>query len=362
MSTKFYPLKVKEVRRETFDTVSVQMDVPDELKEIFAFIQGQYLTFKIEHQGEELRRSYSLCSSPLDQEWRVAIKKVPGGRFSTYANDHLKAGDILEVMPPMGRFFTTVEAAQNKNYVFFAAGSGITPIHSIIKTVLHVEPKSSVTLFYGNKNSTSIIFKDSLEALKNLFIGRLAIHYFLSREKMDAELFQGRIDQDKCNALLNCFPEVKDGDEYFLCGPLEMIESVKTVLIEAGVDKSKIHFELFTSPTQSNEIIQNKHLTVTASDAKTLKSQVTVKVDGISFDFELPYEGSNILDAAMLKGADLPYSCKGGVCSTCRAKLMEGVVDMDVNYALEEDEVEDGFILTCQSRPRSERIVIDFDQ
>lgn len=362
MSTKFYPLKVKDVRQETFDTVSVQMDVPEELRDTFQYNQGQYLNFKLNDQGEEIRRSYSLCSSPLDQEWRVAIKKVPGGRFSTYANDRLKEGDVLEVMPPMGRFYTPLAVEQNKHYVFFAAGSGITPIHSIIKTVLQVESKSRVTLFYGNKNSTSIIFKDSLEALKNLFIGRLAIHYFLSREKMDAELFQGRIDTDKCNALLNCFPQIKNGDEYFLCGPLEMIESAKTVLIDAGVDKSKIHFELFTSPTQSNDIVQNKHVAVTASEAKTPKSQVTVKVDGISFDFELPYEGSNILDAAMHKGADLPFSCKGGVCSTCRAKLMEGVVDMDVNYALEEDEVEDGFILTCQSRPRSERIVIDFDQ
>lgn len=362
MSTKFYPLKVKEVRQETFDTVSVLLDVPDELKETFEFIQGQYLTFKIDHQGVEIRRSYSLCSSPLDQEWRVAIKKVSGGRFSTYANDHLNAGDVLDVMPPMGRFYTPLKANQHKNYVFFAAGSGITPVYSIIKTVLQVEPGSSVTLFYGNKNSTSIIFKDSLEALKNLFIGRLAIHYFLSRERMDAELFQGRIDSDKCYALLNCFPEIKEGDEFFLCGPLEMIESVKTVLIEAGVDKYKIHFELFTSPAQQSDIVQKRHVAVTANDATTPKSKVTVKVDGISFDFDLAYEGSNILDAAMLKGADLPYSCKGGVCSTCRARLVEGVVDMDVNYALEEDEVEDGFILTCQSRPRSERIIIDFDQ
>lgn len=362
MKKSFHKLKVSEVRPETHDTVSVKVDVPESLVEEFMYKAGQYLTFKQDINGEDVRRSYSLCSSPVDGEWRVAIKKVPGGRFSTFANKHLKAGDELEVMPPQGNFVTDIAANREKHYVFFAAGSGITPVHSLIKTILSQEANSRITLFYGNKTGGSIIFKESLEALKNKNLGRFAIYYFLSRERMDAELFQGRIDADKCKTLLNCFSQLSKADEYFICGPYEMIEAIKDTLAASGIDKEKIHFELFATPEQlkQNGKPQSQQSPIPEADATF--SDVTVKVDGLAIDFQLAYDGDSILDAASQKGADLPYSCKGGVCSTCRAKLVEGDVHMTVNYALEEDEIEDGYILTCQSHPTSERVVIDFDQ
>ncbi len=359
MSAHFHKIRVKEVRKETNDTVSVALEVPTELNDTFRYTQGQYLTFRIFQNGEEIRRSYSICSSPLDNEWRVAIKKVRDGKFSTYANDTLSSGAILEVMPPMGKFHTPLEADQQRSYVLFAAGSGITPILSLIKTILRTETLSQVTLFYSNKSAGSIIFKEELEGLKNKFLGRLSINYLLSREKMDSELFQGRLDKNKCQSLINTIPHILNADEYFLCGPLEMIESVKETLLESGIDRKKIHFELFTIPGMEKKI---------AADAAAEKistgpfGHVEVKADGVTIAFDLQYDGQNILDAAIAQGADLPYACKGGVCSTCKAKLTEGIVEMNRNYALEEDEVEDGFILTCQSHPRSEKLVVDFDQ
>ncbi len=359
MSTHFHKLKVKEVRRETNDTVSVAMDIPADLNETFQFTQGQYLTFRIFQGGEEIRRSYSICSSPLDHEWRVAVKKVRDGIFSSYANETLKAGDVLEVMPPMGKFHTPLEAEKQRSYAMFAAGSGITPILSLIKTILRTETRSKVTLFYSNKSTGSIIFKEELEGLKNKFLGRLSLHYLLSREKMDSELFQGRLDKGKCQSLIHTIPHILNADEYFLCGPLEMIESVKETLLQSGIDKKKIHFELFTIPGMEKKI---------AADVAKEKissgpfGHVEVKADGVTIAFDLQYDGQNILDAAIAQGADLPFACKGGVCSTCKAKLTEGVIEMNRNYALEEDEVEDGYILTCQSHPRSEKLVVDFDQ
>lgn len=359
MSTHFYPLKVKEVRKETNDTVSVALEVPSELNETFRFTQGQYLTFRMIQDSEEIRRSYSICSCPMDNEWRFAVKKVKGGKFSSFANDTLKAGDTLEVMPPMGKFYTPLQAEDQKSYVMFAAGSGITPIISLIKTILRKEIKSQVTLFYSNKSTGSIIFKEELEGLKNKFLGKLSIHYLLSREKMDAELFQGRLDKIKCQDLIRTIPHVLKADEYFLCGPLEMIESVKVTLLESGIDKKKIHFELFTIPGMEQKIAADVAAEKVSSGPF---GNVEVKADGVTIAFDLQYDGQNILDAAIAHGADLPFSCKGGVCSTCKAKLTEGTVEMNRNYALEEDEVEEGYILTCQSHPRSKFLVVDFDQ
>lgn len=359
MSTHFHKIRVKEVRKETNDAVSVALDIPSDLSQTFQFTEGQYLTFRIFQGGEEIRRSYSICSCPLDHEWRVAIKKVRDGKFSSFANDALKAGDTLEVMPPMGKFHTPLDASMQRSYVMFAAGSGITPILSLIKTILRTETLSHLTLFYSNKSTGSIIFKEELEGLKNKFLGRLSLHYLLSREKMDSELFQGRLDKDKCQSLIHTIPQILNADEYFLCGPLEMIESVKETLLGSGIEKKKIHFELFTIPGMEKII---------AADADSEKvssgpfGHVEVKADGVTISFDLQYDGQNILDAAIAQGADLPYACKGGVCSTCKAKLTEGIVEMNRNYALEEDEVEDGFILTCQSHPRSGKLVVDFDQ
>ena len=357
MSIHFEQLTVREVRRETHDCVSIAFEVPEQLKETFRFLQGQYITLKTKIGGEEVRRSYSICSSPLDHELRVAVKKVPNGVFSTYANELLKAGDSLEVMPPMGKFFTPLLSSQKKNYVGFAAGSGITPLLSIIKTTLQTEKESTFTLVYGNRNRHSIIFRETLEALKNKYMNRFRLIHILSRETTDTPLNSGRIDADKCLTLCDKTIDLQRTDEFFLCGPEEMIFSVKNVLEEKGVVAQKIHFELFTTAGQQNKKIQQLE---TETD-KGPKSKITVKLDGISFDFELSQKGEAILDAALKQGADLPYACKGGVCCTCRAKLVEGQVDMEVNYGLEPDEIEQGFILTCQSHPKSEHVVVDFD-
>ncbi|MES2372206.1 MAG: 1,2-phenylacetyl-CoA epoxidase subunit PaaE [Bacteroidota bacterium] len=357
MSIHFHELKVKEVRRETADCVSISFSIPPELKETFQYKQGQYITLRTNIHGEEVRRSYSVCSSPLDNELRVAVKKVAQGMFSTYANEQLKRGDRLDVMPPLGKFFTELNTDQSKQYTGFAAGSGITPLLSIIKTTLRTEPKSSFTLVYGNRNRHSIIFKEELEALKNLYMDRFRVIYILSREKTDAAINFGRIDADKCNELCNKNLDINRTDEFFLCGPENMIFSVKDQLEKLGVDKKKIHFELFTTPGQKKMTVDSVQLTERAE----VKSKITIKLDGISFDFDLGFEGDAILDGALKHGADLPYACKGGVCCTCRAKLVEGEVDMDVNYGLEPEEIEQGFILTCQSHPRTEKVIVDFD-
>jgi ring-1,2-phenylacetyl-CoA epoxidase subunit PaaE len=358
-NTAFYPVVVKEIRKETHDTVSIQLDIPQELQTVFQFQAGQYLTFKVPGHSDQ-RRSYSLSSAPFEDTWTVAVKQLPGGLFSTIANQVLKAGDIIEVMPPTGNFCPEANPDKAGSYVFFAAGSGITPIISMIKTLLHQNLENRCTLFYSNKTSSGIIYKEHLEALKNKYIQRFTLHYLLSRERMDASLFQGRINHEKCNELLDAFPDLKGADEFFLCGPLEMIEGIKDALANQGVDRKKVHFELFTAPDKSKTTIQ-KDADAIANSRDSI-SQVSVNVDGVTIDFSLAWHGRSVLDEAISKGADLPYSCKGGVCCTCRARLIEGEVEMDLNYALEEDELEDGYILTCQAHPRSPRVLIDFDQ
>lgn len=357
MSIHFHSLLIKEVRKETRDCVSITFDIPTELSEIFQYKQGQYLTLRANIQGAEVRRSYSICSSPLDNELRIAIKKTEQGVFSSYANQYLKKGDRLDVMPPIGKFFTELNPAHSKQYTGFAAGSGITPLLSIIKTTLATEQQSSFTLVYGNRNRHSIIFKEALESLKNKYINRFSIIYILSREKTDAAINFGRIDAEKCKLLGEKNIDISGTDAFFLCGPDEMIFSVKDELEKSGVDKKKIHFELFTTPDQQKKNFAKKDLV----EKNEAKSKVTIRLDGVSFDFDLGFDGPAILDAALEQGADLPYACKGGVCCTCRAKLIAGEVDMDVNYGLEPEEIEQGFILTCQSHPRTEKIIVDFD-
>jgi len=360
VSTHFHALRIKDINRETPDCVSIAFDIPDNLQSAFRFTQGQNITIKTMLDGQEVRRSYSICSGVADNELRVAVKKVDKGLFSTFANHLLKTGDTMEILPPTGRFFTTLDPAHKKNYLAFAAGSGITPILSIIKTTLATEPLSSFTLVYGNRNRASIIFREQLEALKNRYTSRFVLHHILSRERTDAAVNHGRIDKEKATQLGDKLIDLKGMDEIFLCGPEEMIFSVKEGLEQQGIDPRKIHFELFTTPGQKTVI--PTAVSSTAAGTPTGKiSKVTVKLDGISFDFDLGFEGDAILDAALKHGADLPYACKGGVCCTCRAKLIEGEVDMDVNYALEKDELAAGFILTCQSHPRSEKVVVNFD-
>jgi ring-1,2-phenylacetyl-CoA epoxidase subunit PaaE len=359
VATHFRKLRVKDIRRETNDCVSISFEIPNELKEEFLFHHGQNITLRKYFSGEDLRRSYSICSSPLENELRIAVKKVESGKFSTHANEEIRVGDLVEVLPPTGKFFTRLDEANAKNYVAFVAGSGITPVISIIKTTLATEPASQFTLVYGNRDRHSIIFREELEGLKNQFMDRFTIIHILSRERTEAPINEGRIDLEKCKLLFQFLIDLKRTDEIFICGPEAMIFSLRSYLDENGFPKDKVHFELFTVPGQTPGLpVKPKKIPETATKEK---SQVTIKLDGISFDLRLEYHGDSILDAALKTGADLPFACKGGVCASCRAKLIEGKVEMDNNYALEKDELETGFILTCQSHPRSPSLTIDFD-
>ena len=361
MATHFRTLKIEDVRRETAECVSVAFAVPADLRDEFRYSQGQNITLRVMMGGEEVRRSYSICSSPLEGELRVAIKKVSGGVFSTWANEVLAPGHELDVLPPSGRFFTELKPGNRKRYLAFAAGSGITPVISLIKTALAVEPGSSFTLVYGNRNRLSILFREELEALKNRYIERFSFYHILSREVMDIPLYQGRIDPRKCAELSGRLIDPGSADEVFLCGPEEMIFSVKDWLEGQGLERKKIHFELFHT-LDGGAGSRRSFLPESSREEKQDRvSRVTVRLDGISHSFNLPFEGSSVLEAALMEGVDLPFACKGGVCSTCRAKLLEGKVEMDANYALEADELEAGFILTCQSHPRAEQVVVDFD-
>jgi len=357
----FHKLTIEDIRPETADCVSIAFAVPLELKEAFRYQQGQNITLRTQIGGEEVRRSYSICSSPLENELRIAIKRVPGGLFSTFANEQLQRGQEVEVLPPSGKFYTELKSENRKNYLAFAAGSGITPVISLIKTTLAVEPESHFTLVYGNRRRPSIIFREQLEALKNRYVRRLAVHHILSRERMDIPLNQGRIDVTKCAELCPGLIDLSSVDEVFLCGPQEMIFTVSDWLQQQGVAKKNIHFELFhTLENPPAGAAKSKVAATAGAEAKKV-SEVTVRLDGVSHVFRLPYDGESVLNAALMEGADLPFACKGGVCCTCRAKLLEGEVEMDVNYALEADELAAGFILTCQSHPKTEKVVIDFD-
>ncbi|WP_417319967.1 1,2-phenylacetyl-CoA epoxidase subunit PaaE [Emcibacter sp.] len=356
----FHKLKIANLRRETEDTVSIAFHVPDKLREEYKYIQGQYLTLKTVIDGEDTRRSYSICSGLYDDELRVAVKKVKGGLFSSFANEVLKEGDEIDVMTPMGNFYTELHPEQEHHYVGFAAGSGITPLMSIIKTILAYEPKSIFTLVYGNRSRKEIIFREELVDLKNRFMGRFNLINILSREESEVELFHGRIDRSKAAEILDRLIPPGGADEYYICGPESMIHDVSGLLAEHKVEKKNIHFELFTSPiVQKGEAAEVAEVPETLSDHV---AKVTIIVDGNSTEFELETVGENILDAALEKGADLPFACKGGVCCTCRAKLIEGEVNMDVNYSLEEEELEAGFILTCQAHPITDKVVVDFDE
>ncbi|MFZ6052167.1 1,2-phenylacetyl-CoA epoxidase subunit PaaE [Halocola ammonii] len=357
---KFHSLRVSEVRPETNDTVSVAFEVPHELQDEYRFVQGQNLTLRTDIDGEDVRRSYSICSGVDDGELRVAIKKVEGGKFSTFANEKLQPGDELQVMTPSGKFYTELDPKNEKHYVAFAAGSGITPIMSIIKTTLAKEPNSEFTLVYNNRNTKSIIFREQLEDLKDENLGRLRIFHVLSREPSQVKLYHGRIDEEKCNHICSTVLDLDTVDEVFLCGPEPMIKTVAASLEDKGLDKKKIHFELFTSPLAN--LGERKRRKETKPEYKGKVSKAEIILNGVTYNFDVPFDGESILDIAHENGADLPFSCKGGVCCTCRAKLEKGEVDMDVNYALEPEEVERGFILTCQSHPITEEITVNFDE
>ncbi len=356
MSAHFHLLKVKTVKKETSDCVVITFHLPGNLQEIFKFSQGQNLTLKKSIDGEELRRTYSICTAPYEGQLSIAVKKVDAGRFSTYANEVLQPGDTLEVLAPTGSFFSTLDSTHQQNYLAFAAGSGITPVISLVKATLATEPGATFTLVYANRYRQSIIFFEELAALKNKYMNRFNLVHVLSREQTPYSLHQGRIDAGKLAEMGKLINYVQM-DEIFICGPAAMTFSIKEYLLASGIAQRKIHVELFNAAGLANQPQPLKKATL----PQGVSSNVSIRLDGRSFDFKLAFGEASILEAALKMGADLPYACKGGVCSTCRALLISGEVSMDANYALGPDELEKGFILTCQSHPLTETIVIDFD-
>ena len=356
---KFYSLALKEVRPETRNAVSLCFDLPTDMVEKFKYKQGQHLVVRTKLDGEEVRRTYSICSSVNDKELRIAIKRVPGGVFSSFANEQLKPGSTLEVMPPQGHFSIDLDPEREGNYLAVAAGSGITPILSIIKTTLETEPRSEFTLFYGNKGTSSTMFRDHLQDLKNEYMTRFNLVYIFTREEQDIDLYNGRIDSDKCDRLFDHWIDAKNLTAAFLCGPQMMTETVRDSLVRHGMEKAKVHYELFTPVGGVPEA--RKDRAETKVDLQAV-SVVTVKADGRSLTFDLVRDTKSILDAGNAEGADLPYSCKAGVCSTCRAKVIEGEVEMDQNFALEDYEVAAGYVLSCQCYPVSDKVVLDYDE
>ncbi|AXT19144.1 phenylacetate-CoA oxygenase/reductase subunit PaaK [Flavobacteriaceae bacterium AU392] len=352
----FYPIKVADIYKETKDCSVISFDIPENLQSEFTFKQGQYLTLRKQINDEDVRRSYSLCSSPLDKQWKVAVKQIQGGVFSTYVNTELKRGDILQIMQPEGNFFVDINAKASKNYIAFAAGSGITPMLSIIKTHLLAEPESTFKLFYLNRTVKSIIFKEEIEMLKNQFFGRFQVFYFLTKEQRDIPFLNGRFDKEKLEVLTKTFIDIEDTDHCFICGPQEMIFLIRDHLEETGLDKDKIHYELFFSGSDASDAQIAEVL-----EQKVEGTEVTIIDGGKEFHFTMDDDFDNVLDGALAAGADLPYACKGGVCSTCKCKIVEGSVEMKVNYALEENEVKQNLVLSCQAVPTSDKIIVDFD-
>ncbi len=352
----FHPLAIKHVRNDTRDAIVVTFDVPPELREPFRFTQGQFLTLEAEIDGEPVRRSYSICSGVADDALRVAIKRVPGGAFSSWAHEQLKPGATVRVAPPDGRFHVPLAAENAHHYLAFAAGSGITPVLSIIASTLAHEAASHFTLVYGNRASSSVMFRDELQALKDRYLDRLALIFVLSREQQDIELLNGRIDQAKCEQLFRHWIDVTSIETAFICGPEEMARGVAAALDAAGVEAARIKVEYFGVPSAGARPVSDA-----AAALREERTHVALILDGIQRDFDMPRTGEPVLDAALRHGIDVPYSCRSGVCGTCRATLTSGEVDIDVNYALEDYEIARGAILMCQSYPITDTITINAD-
>lgn len=355
----FDELAISEVREEPNETLQVIFDVPENLADRYAFKQGQYLTFAAEIDGEEVRRSYSICSA-VGEPLSVAIKRIDDGVFSAYAHASFRSGAVVRIMPPDGQFYTDLDASVQKRYLLIAAGSGITPIISIGKTVLEQEPASSVTLLYGNKRSGDIIFREQLLWLKNRFLSRFQWINIFSQENQEAPILNGRINNKKGGELNGRLINIEGYDEFFLCGPEGMISEVSRGLRAMGIDDANIHYELFfASPEDAREAMARHQERV--EKFAGLETQVTVRYGGREVRFDLTADGENILDSAAESGLELPFSCKGGVCATCKARVVEGDVDMDLNHALSQEELSQGFVLTCQAHPISKKVVVDFD-
>ena len=356
---RFHSLDVVDVRRETRDAVVVTLKPRDEDAGLFDFTQGQYLTFRRRFDEEELRRSYSICAGKGEGFLQVGIKRVDGGAFSTWANESLAAGEVLEAMPPMGNFHTPLDPDAARHYLGFAGGSGITPVLSIIKTVLAAEPGSSFTLVYANRQISTIMFREDLEDLKNRYLGRLSVLHVLEAEAQEIDLFTGRIDAAKCAALFKTWIDLASVDTTYICGPEPMMLAIAGALKEHGLADGQIKFELFASGQPGRA---KKRVASIAAATSNSTTEATITLDGATRTFRMPKEGTSLLDAALEANLDAPYACKAGVCSTCRAKVLEGEAEMAVNHALEDYEVRQGYVLTCQCFPLSDKIVVSFDQ
>jgi ring-1,2-phenylacetyl-CoA epoxidase subunit PaaE len=348
---QFHPLRVASVEPLTDDSVAITFAVPDELAEDYRYVHGQHLTIRGE-DGE--RRSFSICTSPSSGRMTIGVKKLPGGVFSEGVVDDLRPGDELDVMTPAGRFTTQLDPASQRTYVAVAAGSGITPILSIVTTILEEEPHAQVMLVYANRTHRSVMFLEELHDLKDRFADRFWLVHVLSREQQDVELFSGRLDGDRLTRILKSLMPAEEVDAWFLCGPQQMVVDLRQVILDHGVDAHAIHTELF----HADPVPRAPQAVASSMEGA---ARVTIKLDGRASDFELRPDGVGVLEAALEVRSDLPFACRGGVCGTCRAKLVEGTVAMDVNYALEPEEMEDGYVLTCQSHPTSERVVLDYD-
>ncbi len=355
---QFHLLKVESIDRETTDSMRVALQVPEELQKEYDFLPGQHLPIQVTVDGKKIRRTYSICSVPGEQPLVLGVRVQPGGQFSEFVANELSAGDELEVMPPFGQFHVTLDADNQKTYLAFAAGSGITPVLSIIRSTLEGEPLSKFVLFYGNRRQSTTMFIDDLYALKNRFPERLQLYFLFTQEEQEYSIFSGRLDDAKVRELFTDFCEGLEPDEAYLCGPFPMIETITNALTELGFDSDNIHMERYGPPRKGRQAAELKASTAEQKDLST----ITIIMDGHRKSFEMPKAGDNIVDAAAEHGFELPFSCKGGVCATCRTHVREGEVQMETNYGLEPWEVEKGYVLACQSHPVSESVILDYDK
>jgi len=356
MSVHFHELKVVEVVPETADANSIRFQIPGELREAFAFKAGQHLTLRATIEGEEVRRNYSLCTAPAEGDWMVTVKRIGGGLFSNWVGDQLKAGDTIEVMVPHGSFTTEFNASNSRHLVGIAGGSGITPVMSLIKTLMREEPQSRFTLLYGNRDSSSVIFLEALAGLKDKHLGRLEIYHFLDAEDQDIELFNGMLNRERLEqAIAALVPDAPEVDGWFICGPGPMMDSAEGALLDRNIPKERIHIERFTADRPPEAVSREMAQLQTEAEGVT----VSVTLDGRTR--RVPFTAGNILDSARAAGLPAPFACKAGVCATCRAKVTKGKIEMAARYGLTDEEVAAGYVLTCQSVPLSDGVAVDYD-
>ena len=356
MAEHFHALRVAEIVPETAEANSIRFEIPPELRERFEFKAGQHLTLRTTLGGEEVRRNYSLCTAPDDNDWMVTVKRIGGGLFSNWVGDNLKPGDTVEVMPPHGSFTTEFDASRSRHLVGIAGGSGITPVMSLIKTTLKCEPSSRFTLLYGNRDSSSVIFLEALAALKDKYLGRFEIYHFLDAEEQDIELFNGMLNRERLDEAISALvPDAADVDDWFICGPGPMMDAAEGALLDGRVPKERIHIERFTADRPPEAVSREMAQLQTQAAGVTL----AVTLDGRTR--RVPFAAGNILDSARTAGLPAPFACKAGVCATCRAKVTKGKVEMAARYGLTDEEVADGYVLTCQSVPLGDGVAVDYD-